>query len=182
MVLAGWSDIEQLAQGARFVAVCDAFRNPIPTLVACRLPARYRARKRWCDQTRRKLLSLMVNNGADGGSYHPQSMACYDVMASKHLRSDFNYAWAHSEIAVMGAKGATEIIHRADLNDPKTIAATNSRLRGAFAEPVCCRQERGFIDEVTSPAMTRKRICPRLCLAAQQRKPRALEEAQHHPA
>ncbi len=81
----------------------------------------------------------------------------YDVMASKHLRSDFNYAWPTAEIAVMGAKGATEIIHRADLNDPEKIARHTADYEERFANPFVAA-ERGFIDEVIQPRTTRKRI------------------------
>jgi propionyl-CoA carboxylase beta chain len=81
----------------------------------------------------------------------------YVVMASKHLKADFNYAWPTSEIAVMGAKGATEIIHRADLKDPEKIAQHAADYEESFANPFVAA-ERGFIDEVIQPRSTRKRI------------------------
>jgi propionyl-CoA carboxylase beta chain len=81
----------------------------------------------------------------------------YDVMSSKHLRGDFNYAWPTAEIAVMGAKGATEIIHRADLGDPDKIAAHAAEYEERFANPFVAA-ERGFIDEVIQPRSTRKRV------------------------
>ena len=81
----------------------------------------------------------------------------YDVMASKHLRGDLNYAWPKAEIAVMGAKGATEIIHRADLGDADKIAAHAADYEASFATPFVAA-ERGFIDEVIMPQSTRKRV------------------------
>ena len=82
----------------------------------------------------------------------------YDVMASKHLRGDFNYAWPTAEIAVMGAKGATEIIHRADLGDAEKIAQHTKDYEDRFANPFVAA-EKGFIDEVIIPASTRRRVC-----------------------
>ena len=81
----------------------------------------------------------------------------YDVMASKHLRGDLNYAWPTAEIAVMGAKGATEIIHRADLKDAEKIAAHTADYEDRFANPFVAA-ERGFIDEVIQPKSTRRRV------------------------
>jgi propionyl-CoA carboxylase beta chain len=81
----------------------------------------------------------------------------YDVMSSKHLRGDFNYAWPTAEIAVMGAKGATEIIHRADINDADKIAAHTQNYEERFATPFVAA-ERGFIDEVIMPRSTRRRV------------------------
>ena len=81
----------------------------------------------------------------------------YVVMASKHLKADVNYAWPTSEIAVMGAKGATEIIHRADLGDADKIAAHTAEYEDRFANPFIAA-ERGFIDEVIQPRSTRRRV------------------------
>ena len=81
----------------------------------------------------------------------------YVVMSSKHLRGDFSYAWPTSEIAVMGAKGATEIIYRADLDDPEKIAAHTASYEDRFANPFVAA-ERGFIDEVIQPRSTRVRV------------------------
>ncbi|HBS51253.1 MAG TPA: methylmalonyl-CoA carboxyltransferase, partial [Rhodobacteraceae bacterium] len=72
-------------------------------------------------------------------------------------RGDFNYAWPTAEIAVMGAKGATEIIHRADLGDPGKIAKHTQDYEDRFANPFVAA-ERGFIDEVIMPQSTRKRV------------------------
>ena len=82
----------------------------------------------------------------------------YDVMASKHLRGDFNYAWPTAEIAVMGAKGAVEILYRADLGEPDKIAQRTRDYEDRFANPFVAA-ERGFIDEVIMPQSTRRRVC-----------------------
>jgi len=80
------------------------------------------------------------------------------VMAPKHLRGDINYAWPTAEIAVMGAKGAVEIIFRKDLEDPGKIEAHTKNYEDRFCSPFVAA-ERGFIDEVIHPRSTRKRIC-----------------------
>ena len=82
----------------------------------------------------------------------------YDVMASKHLRGDFNYAWPTAEIAVMGAKGAVEILYRQELGDKKKIEQRTKEYEKRFANPFVAA-EKGFIDEVIAPSSTRKRIC-----------------------
>src|SRR5262249_11720959 len=81
----------------------------------------------------------------------------YDVMSSKHLRGDVNYAWPSAEIAVMRAKGAVEIIFRADIGDPEKIAQRTPEYSQRFATPVVTAS-RGFIDDVIMPRETRKRI------------------------
>jgi propionyl-CoA carboxylase beta chain len=81
----------------------------------------------------------------------------YVVMASKHLQGDISYAWPTAEIAVMGAKGAVEILHRADLGDPEKIAAHTKAYEENFANPFKAA-ERGFIDEVIQPRSTRRRV------------------------
>ena len=79
-------------------------------------------------------------------------------MSSKHLRGDLNYAWPTAEIAVMGAKGASEIIHRSDAGDAEKLAAHTRDYEDRFANPFVAA-ERGFIDEVIMPHSTRKRVC-----------------------
>jgi propionyl-CoA carboxylase beta chain len=79
----------------------------------------------------------------------------YVVMASKHLRADFNYAWPTAEVAVMGAKGATEIIHRG--KSPEEIARLTKEYEDRFANPFVAA-EKGFIDEVIMPQSTRRRV------------------------
>ena len=81
----------------------------------------------------------------------------YDVMSSKHIRADVNYAWPTAEIAVMGAKGATEILYRSELGDPDKIAERTKEYEDRFANPFVAAQ-RGFIDEVIMPHSTRRRV------------------------
>jgi propionyl-CoA carboxylase beta chain len=85
----------------------------------------------------------------------------YDVMASKHLRGDMNYAWPGAEIAVMGAKGAVEIIFRSDIGNTEKITAREKEYREKFANPFVAAN-RGFIDDVIMPHGTRRRICKAL--------------------
>jgi len=85
----------------------------------------------------------------------------YDVMSSKHLRGDINYAWPTAEVAVMGAKGAVEILYRSDLDNAEKIAAHTKEYEDRFANPFVAA-ERGFIDDVIKPHATRKRIAAAL--------------------
>jgi hypothetical protein len=103
----------------------------------------------------------------------------YVVMSSKHLRGDINYAWPTSEIAVMGAKGAVEILHRAGPGDPEKIAAHTKEYEDRFANPFAAA-ERGFIDEVIQPRSTRKRVCRAFAIAAAEGKEDAVEEARQY--
>ena len=160
MVLAGCLDIDSSRKAARFVRFCDAFEIPILTLVDVPgfLPGtgqeyggviKHGAKLLFAYGEATVPMVTVITRNAYGGAYA--------VMASKHLRSDFNYAWPTAEIAVMGAKGATEIIHRADLNDPEKIARHTADYEERFANPFVAA-ERGFIDEVIQPRTTRKRI------------------------
>ncbi|SFS39205.1 propionyl-CoA carboxylase carboxyltransferase subunit [Sulfitobacter marinus] len=160
MVLAGCLDIDSSRKAARFVRFCDAFEIPILTLVDVPgfLPGtsqeyggviKHGAKLLFAYGEATVPMVTVITRKAYGGAY--------DVMASKHLQSDFNYAWPTAEIAVMGAKGATEIIHRADLKDPEKIASHTADYEERFANPFVAA-ERGFIDEVIQPSMTRKRI------------------------
>jgi len=81
----------------------------------------------------------------------------YDVMASKHIRADVNYAWPTAEIAVMGAKGATEILYRSELDDKEKIEKRTAEYEANFANPFIAAQ-RGFVDEVIQPHSTRRRV------------------------
>ncbi|MER9801218.1 methylmalonyl-CoA carboxyltransferase, partial [Mesorhizobium sp. M0142] len=81
----------------------------------------------------------------------------YDVMASKHLRGDMNYAWPTAQIAVMGARGAVEIIYRKDIGDAEKIAAHTKAYEDRFLSPFVAA-ERGYVDEVIMPHSTRRRI------------------------
>jgi propionyl-CoA carboxylase beta chain len=87
----------------------------------------------------------------------------YDVMSSKHIRGDVNYAWPTAEIAVMGPKGAVEIIFRKDLDDAGKIEKRAEEYRAAFANPFVAAS-RGFIDDVIMPHGTRRRLCRALTL------------------
>jgi len=161
MVLAGCLDIDSSRKAARFVRFCDCFEIPILTLVDVPgfLPGtdqeyggliKHGAKLLFAYAEATVPKVTVITRKAYGGAY--------DVMASKHLRGDFNYAWPTAEIAVMGAKGATEIIHRADLGDAEKIAAHTKDYEDRFANPFVAA-ERGFIDEVIQPRSTRRRIC-----------------------
>jgi propionyl-CoA carboxylase beta chain len=92
----------------------------------------------------------------------------YDVMSSKHLRGDVNYAWPTAEIAVMGPKGAVEIIFRADMGDPEKIEARTQEYRQQFANPFIAAK-RGFVDDVIMPHGTRRRVAQALRWLANKR-------------
>ena len=89
----------------------------------------------------------------------------YDVMASKHLRGDVNYAWPSAEIAVMGPKGAVEIIFRTDIGDAEKIAARTEEYREKFANPFIAGS-RGYVDDVIMPRNTRARVAARCACCA----------------
>ncbi|WP_333684089.1 acyl-CoA carboxylase subunit beta [Pontibaca methylaminivorans] len=161
MVLAGCLDIDSARKAGRFVRFCDAFEIPILTFVDVPgfLPGtgqehggviKHGAKLLYAYGEATVPKVTVITRKAYGGAYV--------VMASKHLRGDFNYAWPTAEIAVMGAKGATEIIHRADLGDPEKIAQHTASYEERFANPFVTA-ERGFIDEVIQPRSTRKRVC-----------------------
>ncbi|MEP4197567.1 MAG: acyl-CoA carboxylase subunit beta [Aliishimia sp.] len=160
MVLAGVLDIDSARKAARFVRFCDCFEIPILTLVD--VPGFLPGTKQEYDGVIKhgaKLLFAygeatvpkvtLITRKAYGGAYV--------VMSSKNLRGDVNYAWPTAEVAVMGAKGATEIIHRADLGDAEKIAQHAADYEERFANPFVAA-ERGFIDEVIMPHSTRKRV------------------------
>ncbi|MBV1897317.1 MAG: methylmalonyl-CoA carboxyltransferase, partial [Rhodobacteraceae bacterium] len=160
MVLAGCLDIDSSRKAARFVRFCDAFEIPILTLVDVPgfLPGTSQEYGGVIKHGAKLLFAYgeatvpkvtVITRKAYGGAY--------DVMASKHLRGDFNYAWPTAEIAVMGAKGATEIIHRSDLGDADKTAAHTANYEDRFANPFVAA-ERGFIDEVITPHSTRMRV------------------------
>ena len=97
----------------------------------------------------------MITRKAYGGAY--------DVMSSKHLRGDVNFAWPTAEIAVMGPKGAVEIIFRKEAGDPAAIAERTEEYRQKFANPFIAGH-RGYIDDVILPRNTRTRICRSLAM------------------
>ncbi len=160
MVLAGCLDIDSSRKAARFVRFCDAFEIPILTLVDVPgfLPGtgqelggviKHGAKLLFAYGEATVPKVTVITRKAYGGAY--------DVMASKHLRGDFNYAWPTAEIAVMGAKGATEILYRSELGDPEKIAQRAKDYEDRFANPFVAA-ERGFIDEVIMPRSTRRRV------------------------
>jgi len=160
MVMAGVLDINSSKKAARFVRFCDAFDIPIITFVDVPgfLPGMAQEHNGIIKHGAKLLFAYaeatvpkitVITRKAYGGAY--------DVMSSKHLRGDLNYAWPTAEIAVMGAKGAVEIIFRKDIGDPDKIAARTAEYEARFANPFVAASK-GFIDEVIMPHSTRKRI------------------------
>src|SRR5215203_3178214 len=161
LVLAGVLDSDAGRKGARFVRFCDCFNIPIVTFVDVPgfLPGtaqeyggliKHGAKLLFAYSQATVPLVTVITRKAFGGAY--------DVMASKHIGGDVNYAWPTAQIAVMGAKGAVEIIFRADLSDPEKIAARTREYEDRFMSPFVAA-ERGYIDEVIMPHATRRRIC-----------------------
>jgi len=166
MVLAGVLDIDASKKAARFVRFCDCFNIPIVTFVDVPgfLPGTAQEYGGLIKHGAKLLFAYaeatvpkvtLITRKAFGGAY--------DVMASKHLRGDVNYAWPSAQIAVMGAKGAVEIIFRADIGDPDKIAQRTREYEDRFLSPFVAA-ERGYIDEVVMPSGTRKRIARALAL------------------
>jgi propionyl-CoA carboxylase beta chain len=160
LVLAGCLDIDSSRKAARFVRFCDAFNIPLLTLVDVPgfLPGtaqeyggviKHGAKLLFAYSQATVPMVTLITRKAYGGAY--------DVMASKHIGADINYAWPTAEIAVMGAKGATEILYRSELGDPEKIAERTREYEERFANPFVAA-ERGFIDEVIMPHSTRRRI------------------------
>ena len=161
MVLAGCLDIDASIKGARFVRFCDAFNIPILTFVDVPgfLPGtaqeyggiiKHGAKLLYAYAEATVPKVTVISRKAYGGAY--------DVMSSKHLRGDVNLAWPSAEIAVMGPKGAVEIIFRKEAGDPAAIAARTKEYRRKFANPFIAGS-RGFIDDVIMPRQSRARIC-----------------------
>jgi propionyl-CoA carboxylase beta chain len=166
LVLAGCLDIKSSIKAARFVRFCDAFNIPIVTFVDVPgfMPGtaqeyggiiKHGAKLlfAYAECTVPKL--TVITRKAYGGAY--------DVMSSKHLRGDVNFAWPSAEIAVMGPKGAVEIIFREEKNDAEKLAAREREYREKFANPFIAGH-RGFIDDVILPHETRKRLCRSLAM------------------
>jgi propionyl-CoA carboxylase beta chain len=159
-VLAGCLDIAASKKAGRFVRFCDAFDIPIITFVDVPgfLPGVSQEHNGIIKNGAKLLFAYaeatvpkitVITRKAYGGAY--------DVMASKHLRGDLNYAWPTAEIAVMGAKGAVEIIFRSDIGDPEKIAERTKEYEDRFANPFVAASK-GFVDEVIMPHSTRRRI------------------------
>ncbi len=166
MVLAGCLDIASSIKAARFVRFCDCFNIPIVTFVDVPgfLPGTAQEYGGIIKHGAKLLFAFaeatvpkvtVITRKAYGGAY--------DVMSSKHIRGDVNYAWPTAEIAVMGPKGAVEIIFRADADDTAKIEARTEEYRQKFANPFVAAS-RGFIDDVIMPHDTRLRICRALAM------------------
>ncbi|MFQ6018421.1 MAG: acyl-CoA carboxylase subunit beta [Kiloniellaceae bacterium] len=171
MVLAGCLDIASSIKAARFVRFCDCFNIPILTFVDVPgfLPGTAQEYGGIIKHGAKLLFAFaeatvpkvtVIARKAYGGAY--------DVMSSKHIRGDVNYAWPSAEIAVMGPKGAVEIIFRNDLGDPAKIEARTEAYRAKFANPFVAAS-RGFIDDVIMPHGTRRRLCRALALLRDKR-------------
>jgi propionyl-CoA carboxylase beta chain len=163
-VLAGTLDINASVKGARFVRFCDAFNIPLVTFedVPGFLPGtvqeyggiiRHGAKLLFAFAEATVPKVTVITRKAYGGAY------C--VMSSKHIRTDFNYAWATAEIAVMGPEGAVNILYKRELdaaNDPAAARAEKvAEFRQKFANPYIAAG-RGFIDEVIHPRETRRKL------------------------
>ncbi|MDH3297510.1 MAG: acyl-CoA carboxylase subunit beta [Gemmatimonadota bacterium] len=174
-VLAGVLDIESSRKGARFVRFCDAFNIPLVTLedVPGFLPGVRQEHGgiivhgakllyAYCEATVPKL--TVITRKAYGGAY--------DVMSSKHIRGDLNFAWPTAEIAVMGPKGAVEILYRKELaeaDDPEERAAElEAEFREKFAHPYLAAR-RGYLDDVIDPRETRAQLISGLAMLRNKR-------------
>ncbi len=166
LVLAGCLDIAAARKAGRFVRFCDAFNIPVLTLVDVPgfMPGttqeyggiiKHGAKLLYAYAEATVPKITVITRKAYGGAY--------DVMSSKHLRGDVNFAWPSSEIAVMGPKGAVEIIFRKDIGDEEKIAARTEEYRKKFANPFIAGK-RGYIDDVILPHETRKRVCRSLAM------------------
>jgi propionyl-CoA carboxylase beta chain len=166
MVLAGCLDIDSSRKAARFVRFCDCFEIPIVTFVDVPgfLPGtgqeyggiiKHGAKLLYAFAEATVPKVTVITRKAYGGAY--------DVMSSKHLRGDVNYAWPSAEIAVVGPKGAVEIIFRGDIGDAQKIEARTQEYREKFANPFVAGH-RGFIDDVIMPHSTRRRISRALAM------------------
>jgi propionyl-CoA carboxylase beta chain len=160
IVLAGCLDIDASRKAARFVRFCDAFEIPILTFVDVPgfLPGvgqeyggviKHGAKLLFAYGEATVPKVTVLTRKTYGGAYV--------VMSSKHLRGDFNYAWPTAEVAVMGARGAVEILYRSELGDADRIAQRTKDYEDRFANPFVAA-ERGFIDEVIMPHSTRRRV------------------------
>ena len=164
MTLAGVLDIDASRKAARFVRFCDCFGLSVITFVD--VPGFMPGTKQeygglikhgakllfaYAEATVPKV--TVITRKAYGGAY--------DVMSSKHLRGDVNYAWPTAEIAVMGAKGAVEIIFRKDLGDAEKIAAHTAAYEENFANPYVAAKK-GYIDDIIMPHSTRRRVAKAL--------------------
>ncbi len=171
LVLAGCLDIASSIKAARFVRFCDAFGIPIVTFVDVPgfMPGtaqeyggiiKHGAKLLYAYAEATVPKVTVITRKAYGGAY--------DVMSSKHLRGDVNLAWPTAEIAVMGAKGAVEILYRGEAGDEERIAAHAEEYRRTFSNPFVAGR-RGYIDDVIMPHATRKRIARSLAMLRDKR-------------
>ena len=165
-MLAGVLDSDASREAARFVRFCDCFDIPLVTFVDVPgfLPGvaqeyggliKHGAKLLYAYAEATVPKVTIITRKAFGGAY--------DVMASKHLRGDLNYAWPTAQIAVMGAKGAVEIIFRADMGNTAKIAARTAEYEARFLSPFVAA-ERGYIDDVIMPRTTRRRVARGLAM------------------
>ena len=166
LVLAGCLDIKSSIKAARFVRFCDAFNIPVVTFVDVPgfMPGtsqeyggiiKHGAKLLYAYAECTVPKITVITRKAYGGAY--------DVMASKHLRGDVNFAWPSAEIAVMGPKGAVEIIFREEKGDPTKLAEREAEYKAKFANPFVAGR-RGYIDDVIMPHETRKRVARSLAM------------------
>jgi propionyl-CoA carboxylase beta chain len=164
MVLAGVLDVDSSKKGARFVRFCDSFN--VPLLVLVDVPG-------FLPGTDQEWNGIILNGAKLLYAFSEATVpkvtlitrkaygGAYDVMNSKHIGADMNYAWPSAEIAVMGAKGASEIIFKKEISeadDPaQTLAEKEAEYQEKFANPYRAAR-RGFVDEVIIPSNTRRKL------------------------
>jgi propionyl-CoA carboxylase beta chain len=160
LVLAGCLDSDSSRKAARFVRFCDAFEIPILTLVDVPgfMPGLAQETGGIISHGAKLLFAFaeatvpkvtLITRKAYGGAY--------DVMSSKHLRGDINYAWPNAEIAVMGPEGAARIIFRDVANDPEALEEKTQNYRDKFANPFVAAS-RGYLDDIIRPVNSRLRL------------------------
>src|ERR687895_1364173 len=176
--LAGVLDIDSSTKAARFVRTCDAFNVPLVTFVDVPgfLPGtaqewggiiRHGAKLLYAYSEATVPKLAVITRKAYGGAY--------DVMSSKHIRADFNFAWPTAEVAVMGPEGAVGIVFRKEIEEAEDASAKRDELiagyRAQFANPYTAA-ERGYVDDVIEPRRTRPVLIDALETALTKREPR----------
>ena len=183
MHLAGCLDVAASMKAARFIRFCDAFNIPIVSLVDVPgfMPGKDQEYEGIIKHGAKLLYAYaeatvpkitVITRKAYGGAYI--------VMGSKHLKGDVNYAWANTEIAVMGSKGAAEIIFRKDLNNEELMKEHIDNYANNFATPMAAAN-RGFVDEIIRPQNTRWRIYNSLCLLERKQQERPWKKHDNLP-
>jgi acetyl-CoA carboxylase carboxyltransferase component len=176
--LAGVLDIDSSVKAGRFVRTCDAFNIPLVTFVDVPgfLPGtaqewggiiRHGAKLLYAYSEATVPKLTVITRKAYGGAY--------DVMSSKHIRADFNFAWPTAEVAVMGPEGAVNIVFRRELEEAEDSTARRAELiedyRDRFANPYVAA-ERGYVDDVIEPRRTRSVLIDALETTLTKREPR----------